>query len=146
MILLTCLPGFPCLYMQLEFSSHGRESLRIVAIRVSQLKLYMFHLNTLSIALMRLSAVLQWQAEHHKLLVGRIPSDPGISATTGLPTGLYGQRFHRTRGHTHAAVSELHSSVATRQQQQQEQQSRWAGVFDDIAEPGQVHLERQHTL
>jgi hypothetical protein len=39
-----------------------------------------------------------------------------------VPAGQYGQSFHRSVGHSNAAVAQLHSSSMARQQQQQQQQ------------------------
>lgn len=61
---------------------------------------------------------LQWQAGHHLLPTVRVPSDPTISATTGVPAGQYGQSFHRSRGHNNTTIAQLQHNSMARQQQQ----------------------------
>ncbi|WIA43520.1 hypothetical protein OEZ86_009978 [Tetradesmus obliquus] len=65
--------------------------------------------------------VQQWAAGHPLFTATRAPSDPTISATTGVPAGQYGRSVHRSLGHSNAAVAQLHSSSMARQQQQQQQ-------------------------
>jgi hypothetical protein len=65
-----------------------------------------------------LPTCMQWHAGHQLFTATRAPSDPTISATTGVPAGQYGHSFHRSLGHSNAAVAQLHSSSMARQQQQ----------------------------